>query len=159
VKITNKDNNNNNNNKNGTFNNIMLILLHQIIPMHPFIEYLQPEPEPPPFNSYFILFLFLFIGKTTKQKVVLFSELLYYFNNIYSLSLTLIKNNNSETLSYINNIKTVLTHQVWSSSSFSAPLTDSKFLQIHINHTLLTHTKTNILLFIPEFRFCKCGEV
>jgi hypothetical protein len=69
LKITNKENNNN---KNGTFNNIMLLLLHQIIPIHPFIEYLQPEPEPPPLNSYFILFLFLFIGKITKQKVVLF---------------------------------------------------------------------------------------
>jgi hypothetical protein len=150
--------NNNNNNHNDTFyNSMLLLLLRQIIPIHPFIEYLQPEPEPPPLNSYFILFLFLFIGKT--KQVVLFSELLYYLNNMYSLSLTLIKNNNSETLSYINNIKTVLTHHVWSSSSFSAPLTDSKFLQIHINHTLLTHTKTNILLFIPEFRFCKCGEV
>jgi hypothetical protein len=156
MKITN--NNNNNNNNNGTFyNSMLLLLLRQIIPIHSFIEYLQPEPEPPPLNSYFILFLFLFIGKT--KQVVLFSELLYYLNNMYSLSLTLIKNNNSETLSYINNIKTVLTHHVWSSSSFSAPLTDSKFLQIHINHTLLTHTKTNILLFIPEFRFCKCGEV
>jgi hypothetical protein len=143
LKITNKYNNNNN----GAINNTMLLLLHPVIPIHPFIEYLQPEPEPPPLNSYFILFLFLFIGKT-KQKVVL----------LIFKSLTLIKHNNSETLSYIN-MKTVLTHHVWSSSSFSAPLTHSKFLQIHINHTLLTHTKTNILLFIPEFRFCKCGEV
>ncbi|OEU12140.1 chitinase-like protein [Fragilariopsis cylindrus CCMP1102] len=146
LKITNKDTNNNNNN-NGAINIIMPLLLHPIRPIHPFIEYLQPEPEPPPLNSYFLLFLFLFIGKT-KQKVVLF---------IFK-SLTLIKHNNSETLSYIN-MKTVLTQHVWSSSSFSAPLTASKFLQIHINHTLLTHTKTNILLFIPEFRFCKCGEV
>jgi hypothetical protein len=97
---------NNNGNNNGIFNDILISSLNKsITPHHPFIEYLQPEPEPPPLNSYFLLFLFLFIG-TTKQKVVLFiSELLYYFNNIYSLSLTLIKNQNSETLSYINNIK------------------------------------------------------
>ena len=141
LEITNEVNNNN-----GTFNNIMQLLLHPIIPVHPFIEYHQPEPEPPPFNSYLPLSLFLFIGKT-KQKVVLF----------ILKSLTLIKNNNSETLSYINNIITVLTHHVWSSSSFSAPLPDPKFLQIHTNHTHLTYTKTN--LFIPEFRFWKCGEV
>jgi hypothetical protein len=53
-----------------------------------------------------------------ESKWVSFSDLLYYLNNMYSLSLTLIKNNNSETLSYINNIKTVLTHHAWSSSSF-----------------------------------------
>jgi hypothetical protein len=153
LKITSKNNNNN-----GTFNNMLPLLLYQIIPIHHSIEYLQPEPEPPPLNSDILLFLFLFIGKTTKQKVVSFiSELLYYFNNIHSLSLTL-KNFNSKTLSYIN-IKTALTHHTWSSSSFSAPLTESKFLQIHTNQTLLTHTKTNIHLFIPEFRFCKCGEV
>jgi hypothetical protein len=45
-----------------TFNGIQpSLLLYQFIPIHPFIEYLQPEPEPPPLNSYFIYFI-LFIG-------------------------------------------------------------------------------------------------
>jgi hypothetical protein len=102
---------NKNNNKHDTFNDIQpLILLYQFIPIHPFIEYVQPEPEPPPLKSCLILYLFLFIGKTTKQKVVLFILiLLYYLNNMNSLTLTLITNYNSETLSYIN-IKTVLKH-------------------------------------------------
>jgi hypothetical protein len=47
----------NNNNKHDTFNNIQLsLLLYQFIPTHPFIEYLQPEHEPPPLNSYFFIF-------------------------------------------------------------------------------------------------------
>jgi hypothetical protein len=107
LKITN--NNGNSNNYNGTFNIMMPLLLYQIIQIHPFIEYLQPEPEPAPLNSCFIfIFLLLFIG-TTRQKVVSFIlSLLYYLNNMNSLTLTLITNHSSETLSYIN-IKTVLT--------------------------------------------------
>jgi hypothetical protein len=58
-KITDNNNNNNNNNKYDTFNDIQpSLLLYQFIPIHPFIEYLQPEPEPPPLNSYFLIFNF-----------------------------------------------------------------------------------------------------
>jgi hypothetical protein len=61
LKITDNNNNNNNNNKHDTFNNIQLSLLwYAFIPIHPFIEYLQPEPEPPPLNSYFNFFSIFF---------------------------------------------------------------------------------------------------
>jgi hypothetical protein len=66
LKITN--NNGNNNNYNVTFNIMMPLLLYQIIPIHPFIEYLQPESEPPPLNSCFFLFFFTFIHWNNKTK-------------------------------------------------------------------------------------------
>jgi hypothetical protein len=81
LKITNKNNNNNN----GTFNTMLPLLLYQIIPIHPFIEYLQPEPEPPPLKSYFILsyFIFIFIHwKDNKTK----SGIIYIYINFIILS-------------------------------------------------------------------------
>jgi hypothetical protein len=90
------------------YNHRRIVIIEIIIIIHPFIEYIFNLN---PLKSCFILFLFLFIGKTTKQKVVLFILiLLYYLNNMNSLTLTLITNHNSETLSYTN-IKTVLTQQ------------------------------------------------
>jgi hypothetical protein len=60
-------------NNNGIFNNIMLLLLYQFIPIHPSIEYLQPEPEPPRLNSYFILLFdfILFIGQNKSGYIYL----------------------------------------------------------------------------------------
>jgi hypothetical protein len=62
LEITNEVNNNN-----GTFNNIMQLLLHPIIPVHPSIEYCQPEPEPPPFNSYSLLSFFYSLERQIKK--------------------------------------------------------------------------------------------
>jgi hypothetical protein len=51
---------NKNNNKHDTFNDIQpSLLLYQFIPIHPFIEYIQPEPEPPPLKSFFLLYFFI----------------------------------------------------------------------------------------------------
>jgi hypothetical protein len=38
---------------------LLPLLYHQSMLCHPFIEYLQPEPGPPPLNSYLILFLLI----------------------------------------------------------------------------------------------------
>jgi hypothetical protein len=87
---------------------------------------------------YFILFYFYSLKDNKMQLVMAFIlSLLYYLNNMHSLTLTLIKKTLTRKLCYIN-IKT-MTHPTWSSSHPFCPLTESKFHRF-INQTL-THTK------------------
>jgi hypothetical protein len=60
---------NNNGNNNSIFYGILISSLYKsIISPHPFIAYLQPEPEPPPLKSYFILLYFYSLERQQNKK-------------------------------------------------------------------------------------------